>query len=94
MLHAVNAQHHTPPTSPDGRDADPETPALPLRVSREADEAPSESGQANPETGASPREELDADHIATIRERYASGAYDSVHILTEVARRLLAEGDV
>lgn len=94
MLHAVNVQHQTPPTSPDGRNAKSEAPVFPLRVSREADAASSEPGPANGEPGAIPRAELDADRIATIRERYASGAYDSMRILTEVARRLLAEGDV
>jgi hypothetical protein len=37
---------------------------------------------------------LDAARIEEIRERYALGAYDTADILTEVARRMLASGDV
>jgi hypothetical protein len=37
---------------------------------------------------------LDMARIAEVRERYARGAYDAPDVLDEVARRLLASGDV
>lgn len=41
-----------------------------------------------------PGGELSADRISEIRQRVLSGAYNSTEVVNEVARRLLASGDI
>ena len=48
------------------------------------------SGQVDPTT----RLELSAERIGEIRERILQGAYSSVEVVEEVARRMLERGDI
>ncbi|HET7552514.1 MAG TPA: hypothetical protein VFK04_14585 [Gemmatimonadaceae bacterium] len=74
---------------PGAEDAPP-----PLRSARAAGERPVGPQPSSDEGRAESEMPLDRARIAEIRERYARGAYDAPDILDEVARRLLASGDV
>lgn len=43
---------------------------------------------------AEPGEELAPEQIAAIRKRILAGAYDSLEVIDEVARKMLASGDI
>ena len=45
-------------------------------------------------TGAENAAELSPERVAEIRRRLLEGAYESVHVVDEVARRILGRGDV
>ena len=38
--------------------------------------------------------EMSADRLAVLRQRVLSGAYDSLHVVEQVAQRMLQRGDV
>jgi anti-sigma28 factor (negative regulator of flagellin synthesis) len=58
----------------------------------------SDAGRAMAEslqpTGAENAAELSPERVAEIRRRLLEGAYESVHVVDEVARRILGRGDV
>jgi hypothetical protein len=66
----------------------------PPRSALPAGERPAGSEPSSDEGRAESEMPLDMARIAEVRERYARGAYDAPDVLDEVARRLLASGDV
>ncbi len=40
------------------------------------------------------REALDPDHVAELRQRVLSGAYNTLDVVDQVARRILTRGDI
>jgi negative regulator of flagellin synthesis FlgM len=58
----------------------------------------SDAGRALSESlkpaGAENAAELSPERVAEIRKRLLEGAYESVHVVDEVARRILGRGDV
>ena len=48
----------------------------------------------DPPSHRSPRTAAEEEHVAVIRRRIARGLYNSAPIVTEVARRILASGDL
>ena len=70
----------------------PATPATaPARVDRVEI---SDAGRALAAQGGEATGELGADRVAELRQRVLSGAYNSLDVVDQVARRLLDTGDV
>ena len=73
--------------------ANPTEPASP--VQRGDKVQISDAGRALAAQAANPaRGELTAERVSEVRERILSGAYDSLEIVDQVARRMLASGDI
>ena len=68
----------------------PATPAAPARVDRVEI---SEAGRALAAKGTEGGE-MSADRVSELRQRVLSGAYNSLDVVDQVARRLLDTGDV
>jgi hypothetical protein len=52
------------------------------------------AAQANEAAGANPKGELTAERVSEVRQRILEGAYNSLDVVDEVARRMLAHGDI
>lgn len=90
MAGSFDPDHDTHAVHPRREPAAPKPP-------RNALSADERRARPEPSSGEGPAESempLDAARIAEIRERYARGVYDAPDVLAEVARRLLASGDV
>ena len=71
------------PSSPAAAEpAEPASPAPPAPSGRVADDAPQREAALPPE------------RLAELRARARAGAYEAAEVADEVARRLLADGDV
>ena len=67
----------------------------PARVDRvEISDAGRAMAAQGPESGESARAELTPERLAELRHRVLSGAYDSLAVVDQVARRMLQRGDV
>jgi negative regulator of flagellin synthesis FlgM len=54
----------------------------------------SDAGRALAAQANTDRTELSAERVAEVRERILSGAYNSLEIVDQVARKMLASGDI
>ena len=54
----------------------------------------SEAGRALATGGASASNSLSAERVAELRKRVLEGAYNSTHVVDQVAKRILERGDV
>lgn len=72
------------------------TTDAPTAVSRGDSVQISDAGRAlaTEQADAAGRPELSAERIGEIRERILQGAYNSVEVVEEVARRMLERGDI
>lgn len=72
------------------------TTEAPTAVSRGDSVQISDAGRAlaTQQAEGSGRPELSAERIGEIRERILTGAYNSVEVVEEVARRMLERGDI
>ena len=69
----------------------PATSAAPARVDRVEI---SEAGRARAAQGAEATGEMSAERVSELRQRVLGGAYNSLDVVDQVARRLLDTGDV
>ena len=92
MSGSFDLDHHTDAAA--SKPAEEETAVPPSGIALPAGGSPAAPEPTNSEEPAVSDTSLDAARIEEIRERYAIGAYDTADILTEVARRMLASGDV
>jgi anti-sigma28 factor (negative regulator of flagellin synthesis) len=53
----------------------------------------SDAGRALSTTGTSGSSSLSADRVAELRKRVLEGAYNSTHVVDQVAKRILERGD-
>jgi negative regulator of flagellin synthesis FlgM len=72
-------------------DADSNQPGTPALRSDELRTARTGGAQASRSSSAG---ELSAERIAEVREKILSGAYNSLEVVDQVARRILVSGDV
>ena len=81
------------PASAGGEPAQPVS--APSRVDRvEISDAGRAMAAQGPESGEAARPELSPERLAELRQRVLSGAYDSLAVVDQVARRMLQRGDV
>ena len=70
-------------------------PAIPAAAPARVDRVEiSEAGRALAAKGAEGSGEMSADRVAELRQRVLGGAYNSLEVVDQVARRLLDSGDV
>lgn len=77
------------------RKAAPAQPAVPARGSDKVQISDAGRALAAQETGtAEKKEALSPERVAEIRQRVLEGAYNSVEVVDQVARRMLERGDI